>query len=50
MYSIPMQSDDDDEMRRNSTLRRIRLIPLTLGTGVFLSLNLWGKVSLLSEI
>ena len=30
MHSGPMQSDDDEEIRRNSTLRRVRLILLTL--------------------
>ena len=31
MHSGPMQNDDDEEIRRNSTLRRVRFILLTLG-------------------
>ena len=32
MHSGPMQSDDEVEIRRNSTPRRVRLILLTLGS------------------
>ena len=31
MHSGPMQSDDDEEIRRNSTPRRVRFILLTQG-------------------
>ena len=31
MHSGPMQSDDNEEIRRNSTPRRVRFILLTLG-------------------